>query len=315
MENEETYITPEPILVGSEKKNKNSYTCWINETNGEFIPSIKTTELIEPGKYKIKWNNKYGKYGFAKQTLKLDELLYLPNNTFKEILSDIEYFWDNKDLFLAYGFNYKRGILLYGEPGCGKSSIIALLSDQVIKRGGIVISIQNYDDLENYSREFSGSFRTIQPDTPSLVIFEDLDSLILNNDAETLLLNILDGIDQCDNIVNIGCTNYPEKLEDRILNRPSRFDRRYYLGLPDSKVRSFYFENKIREKDIETRGGEAFLKELVQKTEGLTLAHLGELVKSVFIFKNDLSETIELLKGMKKQISSSSFGNKEGLGL
>jgi len=55
------------------------------------------------------------------------------------------------------------------------------------------------------------------------------------------VLNLLDGVKQVDNIIYIATTNYPELLEERILNRPSRFDRRFHIGTPSAEVRKFYF--------------------------------------------------------------------------
>jgi hypothetical protein len=64
------------------------------------------------------------------------------------------------------------------------------------------------------------------------------------------LLNILDGIGQMENTIYLATTNYPEKLKERILNRPSRFDRRYKIEKPDSNIRKFYFEKKLRDEDL-----------------------------------------------------------------
>lgn len=294
------------------EKDLNNFSCWLTLRSNTFIPSKQTVSKLPPGKYTIKWVPDVNSYGFVKNTLNLDELLRLPIPTFNEIINDFDYFWNNKYLFDKYKFNYKRGILLYGNAGCGKSSILALVSQNVIDRGGIVISIQNENDLENYVSQVPSIFRIIEESTPLLVLFEDLDSLVSNSRNETMLLNILDGLEQGNNIINIGCTNYPEKLKERILNRPSRFDKRYYLGLPNSIVREFYFKNKIHLEDIEKMGGDSFIKDIVIKTEGLTLAHLGEFIKSVFIFNYTVEDTIKTLKEMGDFISSSkNEGNKK----
>jgi SpoVK/Ycf46/Vps4 family AAA+-type ATPase len=95
-----------------------------------------------------------------------------------------------------------------------------------------------------------------------------------------------------------------QKLKERILNRPSRFDKRYYIGLPDASVRKYYFEHKIQQEDIEEHGGEKFISKIVSETEGLTIAHLGEFIKSVFIFGNDVSDSIATLKNMEKNVTS-----------
>jgi hypothetical protein len=287
-----------------EERNTNQLSCWVVNKENEFVPCMYTVPTLPPGKYKIKWNSAYNSYAFLKQSINLDELLELPNTIFKEILSDIDYFWNNKEIFEKYKYVHKRGILLHGNPGCGKSCIIEMLADRVIKRGGIVFSIFTYDDLILYSAEITNTLRVIEPETPIMIAFEDLDTLVGNKESETTLLNLLDGTTQSNNILHIGSTNHPEKLEERILNRPSRFDRKYYIGLPDEAVREYYLSCKITKEDIEKYGGEKFIKDIVKKSEGLTIAHLGEFVKSVFIFNNDPYDIIELLKGMGKHVSS-----------
>lgn len=295
--------TETPRLIEKEKvTKKKGYTEWIVGDNNRFIPTepIETTKKLTPGKYKIVWDNDFNRWAYMKEEINSDELLNLPSETFTQILTDIDFFWNNKHLFDKYKYVHKRGILLYGTPGCGKSSICSLLTNQVIAKGGIVLNVNNSNVLSAYSETITSIFRFIEPDTKILTIFEDLDGLVRDSEVETLLLNILDGNNQLNNVLNIGCTNYPENLKERILNRPSRFDRRYKIGLPDSAIREFYLRNKINPVDLT----EELLKEFVLKTEGLTLAHLGEFIKSVFIFGMGVNETIDLLKGMSEFISS-----------
>jgi len=45
--------------------------------------------------------------------------------------------------------------------------------------------------------------------------------------------------------------------------------------------------------------GKEFIDDIAIKTEGLTLAHLGEFIKSVFIFKNSVEDTLDVLFNMK----------------
>jgi energy-coupling factor transporter ATP-binding protein EcfA2 len=308
--------TDSSLEINHSNEKKIGYEDWIVGANNQFIPTPKITTIkkLIPGKYSIKWNDEYSRYCFVRESVNLDELLYLPNPVLEKIITDIDYFWDHKDLFEKYKFAYKRGILLYGKPGCGKSSITALLSEQVIAKGGIVLSVNNQDALHVYYNSIASIFRFIEPDTRILTIFEDLDGLVRNSETETVLLNILDGMNQSENVVNIGCTNYPENLKERILNRPSRFDKRYNIGLPDAKVRKFYLEHKINEEDLKIIGGNSF-DDIVSKTEGLTLAHLGELIKSVFIFGNSLDNTLKTLTDMSLTISSSNDENRKKIGL
>jgi DNA replication protein DnaC len=292
------------------KKKINDVCEWIESSNETFIPTNSLTihQKLPGGIYDIDYNSNRGCFVFKKKTLCLDELLNLPDPTFDLILKDMKYFWENEHKFKKYNFAHKRGILLHGPPGCGKTSLTALLSNYIIEnKDGIVLTIKNGRDLENYASAVPDVLRIIQPNTPILTTIEDLDGLVSYKDYEALLLNILDGFNQLSNIVYVGCTNYPELLKDRILNRPSRFDKRYYIGTPLANVRKFYLESKIKEEDLKLYD----IDYIVEKTERLTLAHLGELVKSVYIFGNDLDESIEELHDMGKFISSTKYETNE----
>jgi len=285
-------LTPTQEKMESNNNSNQNFCEWIEAKNNDYIPTspLIIKKKLPPGIYNIDWDGNRSVYVFNKQMLELDELLNLPNPVFNQILSDIEYFWNNEQKFLKYKFAYKRGILLYGQPGNGKTCITALLSDMIIKnKNGVVFSIKSGRDLGNYIDAVTKFFRIIEPNTPILTIIEDLDGLLAYQENETTLLNILDGFWQLKNIVYIGCTNYPENLKERILNRPSRFDKRYFIGPPEANVRTFYLKNKIKSEDLNT----VDIKDIVEKTEGLSLAHLSELIKSVFIFGKDLDKSID----------------------
>lgn len=308
MTNEEV-SNPMDHVEESERDNK--YCEWLELSNGEFIPSAKiiTKKKLIPGVYDITFSHKHDEFLFTRKKLSLDELLHLPDPIFDKIINDIEYFWNNEDKFKKYNFTYKRGILLYGKPGCGKSSISLLLSEMVIKKGGLVFFVNNGDDLYNMVKALP-KIKMIQHNTPVLCVFEDLDGLLINKNDESMLLNLLDGVNQTNNVVYIGNTNYPENLKERVTNRPSRFDRRYEIKTPNEEVRRFYLEKKISDEDKEN----VDIDYLTKQTQDFSLAHLGELVKSICIFNKDVDESIDEIKSMNKYISSTQYDKKGGVG-
>ena len=77
--------------------------------------------------------------------------------------------------------------------------------------------------------------------TPCLLVFEDLDSLI-TDEVRSFFLNEVDGLESNDGIMMIGSTNYLERLDAGIANRPSRFDRKYHFTLPAAAERAKYCE-------------------------------------------------------------------------
>jgi hypothetical protein len=303
----------ESAQESEEKKElEKGYTQWSILGNGKYGPSFPTTAKLPAGFYEIKYDHAIGSPIMVHKPVNSDELFELPSKEIIDIIEDISKFWANAEKYKQYNFVHKRGILLYGEPGCGKSGIIQLCTNHLIKNmNGIVINITNADAIEKYT-EFIDSIRLIEPNRPIIVILEDIDSIAGEERYNTsLILNILDGVKQIDNIVYIATTNYPEKLEERISNRPSRFDRRYEVEMPTAEVRESYLRNKLTKEDIK----KVNITEWVEKSEGMSLAHMRELVISVMTLDNTFDETIERLNGFKIKPRIKSKNKKVGFGL
>ena len=270
---------------------------------------MSTTPQLPSGFYEIGHEGQIGTFMELKK-VNTDELYQLPSPELTDIIEDIEKFWNRADRYKEYGFLHKRGILLYGEPGAGKSGIIQLCTKHLIeKMNGIVINLTNGDQIELYSK-FISSLRTVEPNRPLIVILEDIDGIAGEGTWSTsMLLNLLDGVKQIDNVVYIATTNYPEKLQDRITNRPSRFDRRYKVELPNDEIREAYIRHKLTEEDI--KGID--VQEWVKRTEGMSLSHLKEVVISTIVMGREFEEVMDNLEGLKKAPSIKGSG-KVGFG-
>jgi SpoVK/Ycf46/Vps4 family AAA+-type ATPase len=191
---------------------------------------------------------------------------------------------------------HKRGILLYGDPGAGKSGILQLCMKHIIEElNGLVINLKDEDTVRGYL-DVVPKLRQIEPERPIVVIIEDIDSIAGESSYITSqLLNMLDGIKQIENVAYIATTNYPEKLAERITNRPSRFDRRYYIAPPSKEVRKAYLERKLGDASKLTD-----MDRWIDDTEGMSMSHLKELFISVFVLDVAYDEAINHLKEMKK---------------
>lgn len=291
--------------VIEEKIDTDIPSCWSQLKDEEFLPAYVTTPKVPAGIYEIVWNHAQQTYSLKKQPFKTDELYHLPSPEITDILEDIDSFWNRIDIYKKYNFVHKRGILMYGEPGCGKSGIIQLLSKLIMDKDGIVINVKDEDDVESFTK-FIPTFRKIEPVRPLVVILEDIDSIAGENRHQTSrLLNILDGVKQIENVVYIATTNYPEKLQERITNRPSRFDRRYRVELPNEEIREAYIKHKLSEDDL----AKINIREWIAKTEGMSLSHLKEVVVSTIVMGRSFEETMENLEGMKKTPSVKKIGD------
>jgi SpoVK/Ycf46/Vps4 family AAA+-type ATPase len=255
-----------------------------------------TVDQVPAGVYELDYNTSIGSHTLKKQPFKTDELYQLPSPEIIDILKDIESFWNKTDVYRKYNFVHKRGILMYGEPGCGKSGIIQILANKLMELDGIVINIKSQNDIDHFI-DFMPTFRKIEPNRPLVVILEDIDALAGEDRYHTSqLLNILDGVKQIEGVVYIATTNYPEKLQERLTNRPSRFDRRYKIDLPNVEIRHSYITNKLNEEDL----AKIDIDEWVKRTDGMSLSHLKEVVISVVVMGRTFEETMDSLEELKK---------------
>jgi SpoVK/Ycf46/Vps4 family AAA+-type ATPase len=301
----------EKMFGFQKEKKKNvdteSFTQWSTYKQGKFVPCFHTVKTVPAGVYEMKADQNIG-FHIELQSHMSDELIELPIPEIHEILRDIDNFWNRENMFKKYGYTFKRGVLLYGPPGNGKSCLIQLLCRKLISdMNGIVFNLRDHTDIELYLEYAGPVLRCIEPDRPIIVIMEDIDNIIHGSRSTlTGVLNMLDGIKQINKVVYIGTTNYPELLEERISNRPSRFDRRYKIGLPSGKVRKSYISQKLKKDDLEKIN----IKEWVDKTKGFSLAAIKELIVSVIILDIPLDEAVERLREMKNKLDSSGENNQ-----
>lgn len=265
-----------------------------------YFPCGKTVETMPAGQYRIDVSDR-GIF-FVKMRTNLDELLVLPDNNCDKVLASIEKFWDREKAFREFKFLWKRGIMLWGPPGSGKTSLLQLLSKDIIERDGLTIYIEN----PKVSTRALEMFREVEPDRPVVVILEDIDAMVKSY-GDDMLLALLDGEVQIDNVVYVATTNYPELLDPRLVNRPSRFDEVIKIGMPTAAARKVYLERKNPKLDPEQ------LAYWVKHTDGFSVAHLRELIVSVECLGNDVDATIKRLKIMnEKKSSSADFERKLG---
>jgi hypothetical protein len=283
--------TPKTTLAaegqGGGEDEDQAYYHW-SKRNGVFRPVGHTQDTVPAGIYEI--DNDNGGWFLSKVKFPSDALLRLPGMPIDFILNQIDAFWKREELFKQTGLLHKRGILMYGPAGCGKTSIIRLLCDDIVKRDGIVIMVTNCRLAETAL----GGIRQIEPRRPILTIIEDIETFMGSSDESSsarALLALLDGETQVDHIVHLATTNKPEQLEDRIVKRPGRFDLVVGLNHPVADARKAYLFNLLHEHVTPEE-----LQEMVDDTEGLGLAHLRELVVASYCLGMDRKETLARLR-------------------
>jgi len=267
---------------------KTEASCWA-VTDDTYFGVGATVKRLTPGCYMPGMSN-HGPY-LTRLPIKTDDLLVMPDDSSNFIIDDFVQFWSMKGKFTARGFLHKRGILMWGPPGSGKTSTIQLLIQRIVKDlKGIVLMVGH----PGCCAENLKMIRKIEPNRPVICILEDLDSLVEHYN-ESAYLSLLDGEAQVDNIVFLATTNYPERLDPRFVDRPSRFDLIKWIDLPSDAARRFYLESK------EPSLSKLELDEWVKATRGLTIPHLKEIIISVKCYGRTLDDTLARMRDMRKK--------------
>lgn len=206
--------------------------------------------------------------------------LILAGDLATEIRTDFTTFMESRAQYEKYGVPWKRGVLLLGPPGNGKTHCLRA----VIKMLGVpCLYVQSlkarYEtDDANIARVFARAREV----TPCCLVFEDLDAMITDENRSTFL-NQLDGFANTSGILTLATTNHPERLDPSILDRPSRFDRKYHFALPAVGERHRYIEAWRGRLDRAMRIEDAEVARLAAETEGFSFAYLKELFLSSMI--------------------------------
>jgi len=168
----------------------------------------------------------------------------------KEELQEIIHFLRNPKKFQRLGGRIPRGILLVGEPGCGKT----LLAKAIAGEADVpFLSISGSDFVEMFvgvgASRVRDLFKQAKENSPCIIFLDEIDAVGRKRGAgmvggghdereQTLnaILVEMDGFSTDDQVIVIAATNRADIL-DHALTRPGRFDRQIYVPLPDIKGR------------------------------------------------------------------------------
>ena len=205
--------------------------------------------------------------------------LVLPPALAEELQNDLPRFFAARETYERYGVPWKRGVLLIGPPGNGKTHAVKAMVNRLNVPCLYVKSLEACDGENACIRKV---FARARHNQPCLVVLEDIDSLITDKNR-SFFLNELDGFASNTGVVVIATTNHPERLDPSILDRPSRFDRKFYFELPAADERLRYAGRWNDALQAEMRIDGQVLAEVVRLTDGFSFAYLKELFVSAMM--------------------------------
>ena len=177
---------------------------------------------------------------------------------------------------LASGQHLKRGVLLHGAPGTGKTHTIGYL---LARLPGVTVVVLTGDVLSSIAEACSIA-RTLQP---SMVVVEDVDLIAEDREAGPVgahpllfqLLNEMDGLGGDLDVTFLLTTNRADLLEPALTQRPGRVDHAALLPLPDAAARRRLLRLYQGNLQLDLADPDA----VITRTEGVTASFIKELLR------------------------------------
>src|SRR5690242_20538526 len=133
----------------------------------------QATPSLAPGFYRC-GESMRGPY-LERMTVKLDQILRLPDPVADVLLAEFVKFWGAGEKMRVMGLGFKRGVILWGPPGSGKTSLVQLMAhEMVVAMQGVVVLAS----APALTIQCLHILRRIEPDRPLIVVYEDFDALV-----------------------------------------------------------------------------------------------------------------------------------------
>ncbi|TWP33665.1 ATP-dependent zinc metalloprotease FtsH [Leekyejoonella antrihumi] len=204
-----------------------------------------------------------------------------------EELEEIKDFLEAPKKFLDVGAKIPKGVLLYGQPGTGKT----LLARAVAGEAGVPFySISGSDFVEMFvgvgASRVRDLFEQAKSNAPAIIFVDEIDAVGRHRGAglggghdereQTLnqLLVEMDGFDVKTNVILIAATNRPDILDPALL-RPGRFDRQIAVDAPDMAGRHHILQVHAKGKPM---AGDIDLLNVARRTPGFSGADLANVL-------------------------------------
>jgi ATP-dependent 26S proteasome regulatory subunit len=218
----------------------------------------------------------YGETLFQVRTLPTVERegIVLPAGVLERIERHTLTFGDQAERLREAGRHVKRGLLLHGAPGTGKTLTAMYLANRMPERTVVILT--------------GGGLGAIEPAceiarrlAPAMVVLEDVDLVALDRDeymSNALLfelLNEMDGMQQDIDVIFLLTTNRPDRLEAALASRPGRVDMAVELPLPDTDGRRRLIALYSQGLDLRASN----LADVLERTERTSPAFIRELLR------------------------------------
>ncbi|MCR1935166.1 ATP-dependent metallopeptidase FtsH/Yme1/Tma family protein [Clostridium tepidum] len=213
------------------------------------------------------------------------------NEEAKESVKDIVDFLKNPEKYSSYGARMPKGIILYGEPGTGKT----LMAKAVAGEAGVPFYAMSGSDFVQVYVGVGASrirqlFKKARSKGKAVIFIDEIDAIGKKRSSEksggseerdqtlNALLTEMSGFNEKEGIIVMAATNRLDILDEALL-RPGRFDRHIEINLPDVVAREKIFNLHLKNKPI----GNVNIKDWAKKTAYFSGAKIENLLNEAAI--------------------------------
>lgn len=285
-----------PPIKGEKGDERAGKLCQYSTHGSAFMFTTRTVKKLPPGVY-VPISTQDGMLGLDRVQVFTDDIVRFPDARSTEIIEEIKHFWSLKKAykegneFAHGGFLHKKGWMIFGPPGSGKTVCTEQLMEEITKFGGI--TVQGANANPNLLAAVLKSFRTVEPERDVLVTLEDFDTCVKRYDEDRYLA-ILDGEASINGSVFVATTNYPSRFDPRMYNRPGRFSDVVYIGMPNREQREHYLRSKLKEPAYHQ------IPKILDLTDGFSIDHMRSVVLGVFFEGKELEVEVARLRKLFK---------------
>ncbi|KAJ8687728.1 hypothetical protein QAD02_023522 [Eretmocerus hayati] len=244
----------ESVILTSFGKDRKIYFDILEEARQMALAECKGKTIMY-----VAMGHEWRQFGHPKKQRPLESVI-LDVGIADRIVKDCQEFIENVSWYSDRGIPYRRGYLLYGPPGCGKSSFITALAGHM-DRGICVLNLSD----RHLSDDRLNHLLAIAPQQ-SIILLEDIDAVFVSREETTEvkaayqglnsvtlsgLLNALDGVASSEGRILFMTTNYLERLDPALI-RPGRVDYKEYIGWCSATQLEQMFLKFYRTKDENT---------------------------------------------------------------
>lgn len=215
----------------------------------------------------------------------------------------------NPEEYNRYGITIPNGMLLYGPPGCGKTFFAKHFAEEVGFNFMCITPATLKSRYVNATQEnIAKMFKEAEDNAPTVIFIDEMNELVPNRDdrnvhemSRSAVNEMLAQMDRTGEkgIFIIGATNYPNMIDPAIL-RAGRLDKKYYIGVPDTKARIALFKLYLNKRPYDFG---VDYQELADMTQGYVSADIQLIINDAS--RNALRQHCKITMSLLKSAISS----------